>query len=364
MTTLGKTCAFRSSPLNRTVWLCLRFAFPLAFIVISFPPAARAAGLERYEYSLPRMGTLFRIELYAPSQNAALLAATRAFDRIEQLEAIFSDYRSDSELNRLSRQGAAGPQLVSRNLFEILERAQQISERTGGAFDITVGPEVALWREARRTRRLPTATQLAQARAAVGYQNLVLDREKRTVLLKRPDMKLDLGGIAKGYAADQALEVLKSQGIASALIDAGGDLTLGAPPPGKAGWKVSIASPDAGRLEPPCTLVLQGVAIATSGNSRQFVEINGRRYSHIVNPSNGEGLTGAASTTVIAPDGSTADALATALSVLPLARGLQVVESIKGASAYLVRRETGQWQRRASRGFPQQRCSQLARRGR
>ena len=96
MTTLGKTCDFRSSSLNRTVWLCLRFAFPLAVVALWFPSTARAAGLDRYEYSLPRMGTLFRIELYAPSQNAALLAATRAFDRIEQLEAIFRDYRSDS----------------------------------------------------------------------------------------------------------------------------------------------------------------------------------------------------------------------------------------------------------------------------
>ena len=313
---------------------------------------AKAITTKRYEYSLPRMGTLFRIELYAASDAAALKAATAAFDRIEKLEEIFSDYRADSELNRLSRRGAAKPQLVSPALFDILDRSQKLSELSMGAFDVTVGPEVALWREAHRTGHLPSSREMAKARAAVGYQRIELDQQAHTVLLKRSDMKLDLGGIAKGYAADQALALLKSHHIESALIDAGGDLTLGAPPPGKAGWNVVIDSPDSGNGEPPCSLVLHDVAIATSGNSRQFVEINGQRYSHIIDPSNGEGLKGLASTTVIAPDGATADALATALSVLPAAEGLRVVESISGASAYLVRQDAGRWQHFASRGFP------------
>jgi thiamine biosynthesis lipoprotein len=308
------------------------------------------------------MGTLFRITLYAAEEAEASKAAMAAFERVEELEEILSSHREDSELTRLPRLAVSAPQAVSRDLFRVLAQAQQISQLSGGAFDVTVGPLVELWREVRRTKRLPEAAELARARTAVGYRNIELDLQAGTVLLKRNDMKLDLGGIAKGYAADQALALLKSRGIHRALIDAGGDLAVGAAPPGKAGWKVTVRDLDSQRRKPSCTLVLHDVGIATSGDAYQSVDVGGRHYSHIIDPRDGMGLQDGASTTVIARDGTTADALATALSVMPVSDALRLVESIDGASAYIVRGAEDGVQGFFSREFPQA-CNDSGKRG-
>lgn len=314
-------------------------------------PPARHEAL--YEFALPRMGTTLRLKFYATSEVEAARAANAVFDRVEELEQMLSDYRDDSELTQLSLEGSEAPRVVSPELFEVLQKSQQIAALSGGAFDVTVGPVVELWRKARRTHEMPDAEALAQARAAVGYQNIELNAQNRTVFLRRSRMKLDLGAIAKGYAADQALRLLRSRGINCALIDAGGDLAIGDPPPGKLGWTVTVDSPDTDRGRRPCNLLLHDVGIATSGNSMQFADVHGQRFSHIVNPATGIGLEGEASSSVIALDGVTADGLATALSVMPPKKGLRMIESVDGASAYLVRQSPRGWQRFSSHGFPQ-----------
>jgi len=352
------------SPLRRGA--CLRW---LLALVLSLGLTSTVRNLlareqppKPFEFSLTRMGTFFRITLYAANQTEASKPAMAAFERVEQLEDLLSAHRQDSEVVRLSRAAVLVPRPVSQDLFYVLDKSLQISRLSGGAFDVTIGPLVDLWREARRTKRLPRTTEIAKAKAAVDYRNIELDSQGRTVLLRRKDMKLDLGAIAKGYAADQALDLLKSCGIQSALIDAGGDITLGAAPPGKAGWKIAIDDPSPQGKEAPCTLVLHDVAIATSGDARQAVEVNGLRYSHIIDPANGMGLQDSGSATVIAPDGITADALATALSVLPVPEGLRLVESIEGAAAYIVRRTGGEWRHFSSRRFPQE-CNDIRKRG-
>jgi thiamine biosynthesis lipoprotein len=316
-----------------------------------------------YEFSLPRMGTTLHLKFYAANAVEAGKAANAVFDRVEDLEQTFSDYRDDSELTQLSREGGNAPRVVSPEMFEILESSLRISELSGGAFDITVGPVVALWREARRTHVMPDAAALVQAKAAVGYRNIELDARNRTVFLKRRDMKLDVGAIAKGYAADQALALLEARGINRALVGAGGDLRIGAPPPGKLGWDIVVDSPDTASGRRPCTLLLHDVGISTSGNSHQFADIQGRHFSHIIDPATGMGLEGGASSTVIARNGTTADGLATALSVMPPEAGLRAVESVEGASAYLVRQSPQGWEYYSSRGFPQA-CNEPGKRGR
>jgi thiamine biosynthesis lipoprotein len=322
--------------------------------LILLPSDLSAPGpqLKRYEFSLPRMGTIFRIELYSPDDASAAKAADAAFARAEELEQIMSDFREDSELMRLARQGAPAPFPVSNDLYDVLAKSIRISELSHGAFDVTVGPLVELWRKAGKTGRFPDTSQLAQAKALVDYRNIELDAARRTVFLKRAGMKLDLGAIGKGYAADQMLAILQSRGIRQAMVVAGGEVALGAPPPGKAGWKVAIDTPDSGTGNPPCILSLHDAAASTSGDSKQFVEISGRRYSHVIDPSTGVALEGMASTTVLAKDATTTDALGTALSIIPVADGIRLAESLPGVAVYMVRQAGNGFTRYASRGFP------------
>jgi FAD:protein FMN transferase len=332
---------------------CLLF-LGLGMGIVTFSPGRAAANAppQRFEYSLPRMGTIFRIEMYAASDAKASKAAEAAFARAEELEQIMSDYRADSELARLMRDGATAPFPVSSDLYSVLSKSLWASKLSQGAFDVSIGPLVDLWRSARKGGRLPDPGEIAKAKALVDYRNLELDPVHHTAFLKRAGMKLDLGAIGKGYAADQMLTVLQSQGIHRALVVAGGEVVAGEPPPGSSGWKISIDTADSDAGFAPCTLLLSAHAVSTSGDEHQFLDVNGHRYSHIINPRSGWALEGKSSTTVITRDSTTADALATAFSTMSVSDGIRVARSLPGVSALWVRRVGGEWKRYASRGFP------------
>ena len=284
------------------------------------------------------MGVPFRIVLYATNASAANKAAEAAVGRIARLNDILSDYDTDSELSRLSRtagQGHAVP--VSDDLWFVLKGAQELSARSDGAFDVTVGPVVNLWRKARREKKLPRPDLLVEARAAVGWRKLELDPRHHTANLLAPNMKLDLGGIAKGYALDEALKVLRAQGVTHALITGGGDMVAGEAPPDQKGWRIELAPLDVTNAPPADFVWLRHAALATSGDVFQHIEIDGKRYSHIVDPRTGVGLTDHSLVSVIARDGTMADSLATAVSVLGPQQGLKLIESTPGAAARIVR---------------------------
>jgi thiamine biosynthesis lipoprotein len=300
-----------------------------------FAPAD--APLMRFSYEETHMGTLFKVIVYAGEEAAAQRAGKAAFARIADLDRIMSDYRQTSELMQLCEKSGGAPVPVSRDLFHVLSRGQELSTRSDGAFDVTVGPIVKLWRRVRLTKMLPSDEQLAEVKALVGYTSIKLDKEKQTVQLLKKGMKLDLGGIAKGYAAEQALEVLKKAGLTRALVAAGGDIVAGEPPPGEAGWQVGIRPLEPGDKQKD-TVVLKNAAVSTSGDAEQFLEINGERYSHIVDPRTGLGLRGRISVTVLATEGSTSDSLATALNVLGPERGLKLIEDTPGAAALFIRK--------------------------
>jgi thiamine biosynthesis lipoprotein len=214
---------------------------------------------------------------------------------------------------RLCDQAGKGPVKVSDDLFRVLDYAQQVADASGGAFDVTVGPLVQLWRTARKTQTLPTASALADARSRVGWQKLKLDATNRTAELTVPGMRLDLGGIAKGYACDEAIRVLREYGIRSALVEAGGDIVVSDPPSGQRGWTIDTTPDVSINLQ---TTLIHDEAISTSGHAAQFVEIGGVRYSHVVDPRTGLGLTNHYTATVIAPRGITTDALSTAATIV------------------------------------------------
>lgn len=267
-----------------------------------------AAPLERFEAVEPHMGTLVRITLYAPDSDTARKGFAAAFERIRQLDEALSDYNPSSEMMRLQ---SGPPTPVSEDLFRVLSAAQDLARETQGAFDVTLGAAIRLWREARRNHRLPSEDERRLALQHCGYHYLKLDARRRTVLILQPGLQLDLGGIAKGFAAGEALSALRALGLPRALVAVSGDLAIGDPPPDKSGWSVQIDRP----------LLLHNCAVSTSGDTEQFVEIGGRRYSHIIDPKTGLGLTSRTAVTVLAQDGATADSLATALSVLAPAEG-------------------------------------------
>jgi thiamine biosynthesis lipoprotein len=310
------------------------------------------APLERFEFAQPQMGVPFRIVLYATNTSEADTAARAAFARISQLNDLLSDYDTDSELSRLSRTSGEGRAVpVSDDLWFVLRRAQDVAARTGGAFDVTIGPCVSLWRKARRERKLPRPDLLGEARAASGWQKLRLHPRARAAELLVPNMKLDLGGIAKGYAVDEALKVLRHRGLTRALVSGGGDLAAGDPPPGKPGWRIELAALDAPSAPPPQFVVLARTALATSGDVFQHLEIEGVRYSHIIDPRTGVGLTDHSLVTVMARDCTTADSLATAVSVLGPGEGLKLLETTPGAAGRIVRQPGRQVETRTSKRF-------------
>lgn len=325
------------------VWFCLFYAYFCLILCGCNRPAGcldlspsdclpdhapPLTDLHRYEFSQPLMGTRGRIVLYAPDERSAREAAAAAFDRIEQLEQVMSDYREDSELMQVC--GLAGQQdsiAISPDLTRILSQSLEVSRATDGAFDITIGPVVQLWRQARKTGILPDSDRLAEARARIGTDLIHLDMEQRTVRLDVPGMRLDLGGIGKGFAAEEALRTLREQfNLPCALIDLGGDLRIGSAPPDRPdGWSIAIQTHDPASIDR--TVHLADCAIATSGDLDQYAEIDGVRYSHIVDPHNGMGLTNRVAVTVIGPDAATADALASAISVLGADKGIEVLRA-------------------------------------
>jgi FAD:protein FMN transferase len=307
-----------------------------AIIILGFlgmGSAGQEPQLHRQEFTRPLMGTQARIVLYHQDEAHGKKAAGAAFDRLEGLNRILSDYLEESELSKLSR-GAGGPPVpVSAELFEVLAYAQEVATRSDGAFDVTVGPLTQLWRRSRRQKQLPDAATLEKAKAKVGYRSLKLDAAQRTAQLLQPGMRLDLGGIAKGYAADEAIRVLKQKGVTQALVAIGGDIVVSDAPPGQKGWVIQIAP--LGTEAPIPALLLSNAGVSTAGDAEQFVEIDGKRYSHIVDPKTGLGLRHRSSVTVVAPCGLVSDALDTAATVLGPDRGLELIEAIPGAAASL-----------------------------
>lgn len=306
------------------------------FTILSSGCVNPRTRLLRFEFEQPHMGTLFRITLYAPTEAAARDASAAAFSRIAELDRMMTDYDPDSELMRLCREPVGKPVPVSKDLFEVLVKAERVSELSGGAFDVTIGPLVRQWRRARRTGTLPDETALARARLAVGWQKVRLDHRNQTVTLTVPNMQLDLGGIAKGYAADAALRVLQDRGLPRALVAASGDLAIGEAPPGKRGWRIEIGVVRSQAQQADRGLVLSHAAVSTSGDTEQFVVIGGTRYSHIVDPRTGVGLTNAVQVTVVGARAANTDACATALNVASSERTARLLRSRFGLTQILL----------------------------
>lgn len=280
------------------------------------------------------MGTEARIVLYATDSATAHVAATAAFARIRELDRSLSDYRDDSQVAGVAAAAGGPPVRVGEDLVVVLLNALALAEETDGAFDVTAGPLVALWREARRTGRLPDSSAIREALARVGWQHVQVDSTALTVRLGLPGMRLDLGGIGKGYAVDEALRTLYHLRVSRALVSLGGEIAVGRAPPGQQGWLIQIEHADAANRQ----LWLERAAVSSSGPAEQYVDIGGVRWSHVVDPRTGWALTTDVVATVVAPDGMRADAWATAVTVL----------DSTARRAFIARRPEGRFWRRVT----------------
>ncbi|MDG1892739.1 MAG: FAD:protein FMN transferase [Verrucomicrobiota bacterium] len=286
--------------------------------------AANDSGCEsslewkKHVFHRPQMGVPFRLTFYSnQGEEHAESAADGVWKRISALNAIFSNYETDSELSQLGYNSGKGDWVpVSDPLWKVLCHAQQLSMQSDGAFDLTLGPATALWRKARRQKSLPAQTILESMMSRTGWKKLLLRPENQSVCLVSPGMRLDPGGIAKGFALDSGLAVLSDFGIRHALLAGGGDMAaLEGHPNGKP-WTIRLAGFDDDDPTSEDMIPLVHAAVATSGDLFQFVEIDKLRYSHILNPKTGIGLTTRSLVTVYASSGMEADSLATTLAVL------------------------------------------------
>jgi thiamine biosynthesis lipoprotein len=316
--------------------------FCLSLVAVSF---VSCAGKDRADADSGHqmiMGTFAHVVAVAEDTGTAKKCVRAAMEEIRKVDDLMSDYKSDSEISRVNREADEKAVHLSDSTYEVLQRSVEFSEMTGGAFDITVGPLVALFREAKENKVAPSEQQIAQARSKVGFEKLKLDNENKTVRFSEDGMLLDLGGIAKGYAIDKAIEAAQRSGAIGAMVDIGGDVRcFGLPPEGKDHWLIGLQDPNSaiegiGGGGLMLVLKVTNAAIATSGDYQQFVLIEGKRYSHIMDRRTGTSAEGLSSVTIIAGNATDADALATSVSVMGFEKGLALIKNLQNTEAILI----------------------------
>jgi len=315
-------------------------ALLVAWLVVSATGCrAQPPRLVKVSEARGAMGTYVAITVFAPSEAHGRKVIEAAFARIARVEQAASTYRPNSEVSRLVAAAGGQPVAISPCLAALLRRGMEVAEETDGAFDMTCGPLVMLWRKTWKRGKMPSAAQVEAAKALVDRRALKLSPDGKKAQLLKPGMSLALGGIAKGYAVDQAVEAIRQAGIPSALVDAGGDIYALGSPPYRNRWLVGVRDPGHPDDILPKALAVANQAVATSGDYLQGVKVGGRVYSHILDPRTGQPVEKMASVTVVAPDATTADAYATAASVLGPKKAIEFGESHPGVEIMVIHRE-------------------------
>ena len=293
-------------------------------IFLFFFPISISAQLKRFEFTENKMGSPFRIVFYCEDSTKALQLSHQCYAMIDSLNNIYSDYNLSSEIGKLS--STTTEQNVSNELFDMLIRSRHAWKRSGKTFDITIGALTKLWRTTRNEKRFPTPAEIELAKESTGFKNLKYDIFLKTISFKKPGMSFDFGGIVKGYAAQKIVDNLKSRNINFALVDAGGDIVVSEAAPGKNNWTIAINLPGNENEMWEKKLALNNCAVATSGDIYRYTLHDGKKYSHIIDPLTGYGVTTQRNVTVIAKDGATSDWVASACSILPIKKALKLAK--------------------------------------
>jgi len=302
--------------------------------------------LLRFELTAPAMGSHIDFVVFAPSELQAKMAIDAGLTEIERLSNVLSNYDANSEISKLCSEPTGQWTPLSPDLAAVLDHSRRWHKLSDGKFDITVGPLTQLWRTSRKQKKLPAPSEIAEAKSRCGWNavNLKFAANEQglsftNASLSKSNMILDLSGLAVGYIVDAAFDKMAATGVRSILINAGGDIRVGDAPPGSDGWRIMIAG--LGKQSPPLSMMrVSNCAVTTSGDLNQYIEVEGRRYSHFIEPQSGEPIERLQSVTALAATTVDADAGATALAILGSQRAWELFQQMPLQSAMIM--ETAQ----------------------
>lgn len=315
-------------------WVCISSLFFFFFFTLFRPDLSSSANA--FKFHQAAMGTVVEITLVAEEQDTAQKAALQAFQEIKRIEHLMSPWVESSDVSRINRSTGNDEVKVSQETIEVIKKAKEVSTLSEGAFDITVGPLVQLWRKAREKGVPPNTEDIRGIRSLVDYKDVMISDSGKIFLRKR-GMAIDLGGIAKGYAVDRAFELLKHLGYRNLVVNAGGDLRVGGSKP-EGPWSIGIQHPrDPKKIM--ARISVSDAAVATSGDYEKFFIHQGKRYHHILNPKTGFPAEGCQSVTILCKEAATADALATAIFVLGPEKGQLLFQKLNGVECLIVDKE-------------------------
>lgn len=322
----------------------------LRLLFLFFLPSTIAAQLKKFEFSENKMGAPFTLIFYCEDSIKAVGLSKECFALVDRFNNKFSDYSSTSEVGKLALMPVVKDQVVSDELFELIQISKQAWRRSGKTFDITIGALTQLWRKAKKENRFPSPGEIKAAKGKTGLAHLVINENNKTISFELPGMSFDFGGIVPGYVAQKIIEHLRSKNISNALVDASGDLVMTEPPPGKPGWTVGINLPESRHELLDQKLELKNFAVSTSGDVYRYIIHEGKKYSHIIDPKTGYGITSPKNVTVISKNGADADWLATACSILPVKKALALAKK-EHAALFIVTMENGNIITYSTKGF-------------
>jgi len=290
------------------------------------------------EFKRPQklMGNAFEITVVSDDENSANQHIDAAINEIRRIEKLLTTFSEESQTNLINRNAGIKPVKVDWEIFDLIERSLRISRITDGYFDISYGGiDKSFWNFDREMKKLPNPELIKEHLKLVNYQNIILDSESQTVFLKEKGMRIGFGGIGKGYAAEMAKQMLQNNGVTSGIVNASGDLTTwGNQADGKP-WTVGIADPDNAK-QPFSYMNITNMAVATSGNYEKFVMINGKKYSHTINPKTGMPVSGVKSVTIFCPNAEIADAMATPVSIMGIDAALNMINQINHLECIII----------------------------
>jgi thiamine biosynthesis lipoprotein len=305
------------------------FIYTITLLVFSTP--LLQAQTRKFSYSEMKMGSAFNLIIVSADSNKANHLARKSYELVDSLNHIFSNYDSSSELSKINASAGLLPYKMSTAMLDLVQKSQYAYIQSKGAYDISIGPLSSLWRNARKAKLFPEASTVLATKKLVGLNQVKINKRLGTIFLPNANMQLDFGGIAKGYIAQWVINFLKANGIQQALVDAGGDIVMSGPPLNQQGWLIGVNLPETTDDLLNKKLQLSNCSVATSGDVYQFIEYKGVKYSHIINPLTGYGVTNLRNVTIVAKTGATADWLATACSILPIQEAKQLAISHQAA---------------------------------